>query len=265
MGVFTKITLQELNSLFPSYGFTKIIATVSGIIDTTYIVFSEQEGYILKKYERDIPDKISQDTALLKHLNDVGLNVPLCIDKKDDWYLYTKLKGAQPHNVKSYHIQALGRFLASLHRHTSHIKCDSNIKVDKEVLLALKYTKKYHFSYYKKFEFLKDFTHTDNNLIHGDIFKDNTIFDDRKIGVIDFIDSTYGSYSFDAAVALIGFDVRVHHHYLINTFLIAYNQHSSKKLNKKELLANMKTASHFYALKRVYNYKNIFEAKELLR
>ena len=102
-------------------------------------------------------------------------------------------------------------------------------------------------------------------MIHGDIFKDNTIFNGRKIGVIDFIDSSCGTFAFDVAVALVGFDARERDEYFINMFLIAYNQHAPKKLTKKRVKKKMKIASHFYALKRVYNYKNTLRAKELLQ
>ena len=265
MGVVTRISLSEINTLFPAYKFIAYEPTVSGIIDTTYIVHTRHDSYVLKKYERDIPSKIKQDMRLLSMLHTSGLNVPICLGANNDWYLYKKLSGEQPQNIKSYHIQALARFLAALHQTMSTCKCNSNQIIEKEVLENLEYTKKHYFSYYKKFEFLKHFTLKPDALIHGDIFKDNTIFEGKKIGVIDFIDSSCGTFSFDAAVALVGFDARVHSHYFINLFLNTYNQHAPKKLTKKRLLYKMKIASHFYALKRVNKYKNTFRAKELLR
>ncbi len=265
MGVVTQITLSELNKLFPSYNFTKITPTTSGIVDTTYILYNKKESYILKRYERDIAKKIAQDIALLYKLKSKGLNVPIHLDESHGWHIYTKLKGSSPTNVKSYHIQAVARFLAKMHKISAKTKCNSNARVEMEVIDELRYTKENYFSYYKKFEFLKYFTHKNNLLIHGDIFKDNTIFDGRKIGVIDFIDSFCATSAFDSAVALVGFDVRVRDEYFINIFLIAYNQHALKKLTKEEIKKEMRVASHFYALKRVAKYKNTLRAKELLR
>ena len=264
MGVVTKISLQELKEIFPSYGFLSITPTLSGIIDTTYIVQTPKKSYILKKYERDIPQKINDDIELLHTLNSAGLNVPLCLDSNAGWYLYKKLEGSQPKNIKSYHIQALGRFLAKMHKEMVKSKCNSNATVEHEVKEALKYTKAHFFSYYKQFEFLKDFTHKNDAIIHGDIFKDNTIFNGKKIGVIDFIDSTCGTLAFDAAVALVGFDASKKNDYFINIFLIAYNQLAPVKLTKERVKKKMKIAVHFYALKRVYKHKNTFRAKELL-
>ena len=265
MGVITSISLQEVNALFPSFNFTSLDATSSGIIDTTYIVYSKNQSYVLKKYERDIPEKIKQDTRLLYFLHSQGLNVPLLLEENNGWYLYKKLKGKQPQNIKTFHIQALARFLAKLHSKMQSCKCNSNQIIEKEVLKALSFTKKNYFAYYKRFTFLKNFTLKPDALIHGDIFKDNTIFDEDKIGVIDFIDSSCGTFAYDAAVALVGFNARENHPYFINLFLNTYNQHAPKKISKKRLLYKMKIASHFYALKRVYKYKNTFRAKELLR
>lgn len=264
MGVKTTITLKELNELFPAYSFTKLTPTASGIIDTTYIVYSEESGYILKRYERDIPHKIELDIQLLNKLKSAGLNVSVCLESKDGWFIYEKLTGKHPMSVKSYHIQALARFMAKMHKETSKVKCKTNIILEDEVTESLKYVKGNFFSYYKRFEFLKNFTHNHEAIIHGDIFKDNTIFNGRDIGVIDFIDSSCGTFAYDVAVALVGFDVREHHDYYINLFLKNYNQHAPKKLSKEEVKKKMKFAANFFALKRVYEYKNTSKARELL-
>ncbi len=76
MGVKTFISLVDVNILFPTFHFTKLRATHEGIIDTTYIVSNEKHSYILKKYEREIDEKIHQDKKLLKNLKASGLNVP---------------------------------------------------------------------------------------------------------------------------------------------------------------------------------------------
>jgi len=265
MGVITKISLKQLNAFFPTYNFTKIIPTSSGIIDTTYIAYTDSKAYILKRYERDIPTRIEKDIKLLKQLKSLGLNVPVCIDQSKSWYLYKKLKGSQPKSINGYHIQAMGRFLAKLHSHASKTKCESNSRIEYEVTSALTYAKSNFYAYYKRCEFLKKFSIKHDAFIHGDIFKDNTVFHGSKVGVFDFIDGACGTFVFDAAVTLIGFDTKPNNHYFINLFLRAYNQHAPKKLTKQRLLYKMKIASHYYAIKRVQKYKNTFRAKELLK
>ncbi|WP_324171877.1 phosphotransferase [Sulfurimonas sp.] len=264
MGVKSKISLDAINKLFESYDFVKLTPTTSGIIDTTYIVHTKNDSYILKKYERDILQKITLDAKLLKTLKASGLNVPLMLDKKDEWYLYERLKGDEPKNIKAYHLQELARFFAKMHLISSKNRCNIENTFKNEIKEALDYAKNNYFFYYKKFEFLKDFTPKNDGIIHGDIFKDNTVFDGRKIGVFDFIDSSCGSFIFDAAVGLIGFDIKQDNNYAINIFLKTYNQRTIKKIDKNILIKNMKNASHFFALKRVYEYKNTNKAKELL-
>ena len=264
MGVITQIKLDELNSIFTNYNFTKIIPTASGIIDTTYIVYTQDDSYILKKYERDIKEKINQDIKLLHLLKGNGLNVSTCRDEKDGWYIYERLKGTQPRVIKTFHIQELARFLAKFHSITNDKNTPQGFMEKDEILLALKFTKKNFYTYYKKLEFLKDYDYKNDGLIHGDIFKDNTLFDGTKLGVFDFIDSFYGSFYFDVAVALMAFDAKKHKNYFVNLFLNTYNQNAPKKLKKEKLIYNLHVASSFYSLKRIYAYKDTKKAKELL-
>ncbi|TKI70964.1 phosphotransferase [Sulfurimonas crateris] len=265
MGVKTLITLSELNRLFASYEFTELVATTSGIIDTTYIVSTSKNQYILKKYERELSNKIVEEIRVLGELKSIGLNVPLCIAKSSEWYLYEKLQGSQPKSVKSFHIQALARFLARFHKHTYKKSCSSNLIDKDEINSLLNYAKRNYFSYYKKLEFLKNYAPKNDGLIHGDIFKDNTVFEGRKVGVFDFIDSTCGSFAFDVAVTLVGFESLRHTPYFLNLFLNTYNQHAPRKLNKKNVATELERASAFYALKRINSYKNTQKAKELIR
>ncbi|MBC8238102.1 MAG: phosphotransferase [Helicobacteraceae bacterium] len=264
MGVLTQISLQELKGLFPLYNFIELTPTHSGVIDTTYILSNNNQSYILKKYERDIKTKIDQDRDTLKKLKLSGLNVPECIEESQGWYLYEKLQGKVPENIRTYHIQALARFMGGLHSQQSKQQHTSSFMQNYDCNKILSYLKSHHFAYYKKLQFLHNFSMPNDGFIHGDIFKDNTVFDKEKIGVFDFIDGGEGSFSFDAAVALIGFDAKKHSPYFINLFLKTYNQHAPKKLQKKELLEQLDIASGFYALLRINKYKNTTKAKELL-
>ena len=264
MGVKTNISLDELNGLFTSYKFTKIIPTTSGIIDTTYIVHTATTGYILKKYERDVSKVIESDIVLLRELKTLGFNTPKPIDKKESWHLYEKLEGEQPKNIKTYHILSLARFLSKFHQHTHKRSHPLNIIDKNEIESLLNYVRSSFYAYSKKLEPLVDYIPNSDGVIHGDIFKDNTVFNEQKIGVFDFIDSAHGDFALECGVALIGFDAGKSN-YFINLFLNTYNQHAPRKLSKKELLKSIDIASRFYALKRVYKYKNTKKARELVK
>lgn len=264
MGVKTKITLKELNQIFSSYNFTKIEPTSDGIVDTTYILSTKDKEYILKKYERDISQKVELDAKLLRDLKSASLNVPICLDAKDGWYIYEKLQGQTPKNISTFHIQSLARFLSSLHRHTHKKEFPTSFLQGYDLRKILNYIKSNHYAYYKKLQHLRGLKMQNDGLIHGDIFKDNTVFNGYKIGVFDFIDAGYGSFVFDAGVALLGFNVKKNHNYRINLFLKTYNQKAPNKLNKKELVDAIAIAEKFYALLRINEYKNTKKAKELL-
>ena len=257
MGVITHITLQEAKTLFPSFSILSLTPTSSGIVDTTYIT----DEFILKKYEREID--LNADTALLNILS-LSLNVPTCIAQNGEWFLYKKLKGSTPKTIKTYHIQALARFLAKFHTQTQKMRCNSIFIENYNLQKILNFTKRNYFFCYKKLQSLQNYKPQNDGFIHGDIFKDNTVFDKDKIGVFDFIDGGCGEFVFDMAVCLVAFDAKKHSKYFINLFLNSYNQKAPKKIKMKELIETMEVASAFYALLRIEKYKNPHKAKELL-
>jgi len=257
MGVKTTITLQQLNQTFTNYNFIEITPTTKGIMDTTYIVSTSKDDYILKHYERDIKDKILKDAKLLELLKTAGLNVGILLDKKDGWYIYEKLLGDEPKSIKTFHIQTLARFLSKMHNLTYKKTLDVKFINYQEIDMMLKDLKKRDFLKYKKFLYLKNIPFRDDGIIHGDIFKDNTVFYNSKIGVFDFSDAGDGSFVFDTGVALFGFNIK--NKFFINLFLKSYNQQSKHKILKKDLIKALNIASDFYGLKRVFrSYSNDF-------
>ncbi len=260
MGVKTNITLEELNELFCSYNFTKLTPTSSGIMDTTYIADTKNDSYILKHYERNVQSKIDADAKLLDELKSNGLHVATLIDANEGWYIYERLKGCEPKNTQTFHIQALAGFLAKMHNVTVKKSLNTEFVQNKEIDEMLGFLKTNHFYSYKKYELLKHIKFKKDGIIHGDIFKDNTVFDCKKLGVFDFSDAGDGSFAFDAGITLFGFDVDLKNKLYVNLFLKRYNQTARKKLTYKELDENMKLASEFYGLKRVFRY-NFFYGK----
>lgn len=264
MGVKTKLTLDELNSIFPSYHFTSLESTTFGVIDTTYIAKTKDDAYIVKKYERASKERIEADTELLKYFKSLGLNTPSFIEECKGWYIYEKLSGDMPKNINTQHIQALARVIRELHKATYKKEFPTPFMQSCEVKESLEYLKANFYLYYKKFQHIKHYNMPENGLIHGDIFKDNTVFDSHKIGIFDFIDSGYGSFLFDCAVALVGFGIKTTDNYHINLFLNTYNQKAPKKLDKSELIDEMNLAAKFYTLLRIYRNKHTKDVKELL-
>jgi len=257
LGVKTQLKLKEAKQLFRNHTITKLIPTTSGIIDTTYIT----DNHVIKKYERDVDTK--SDNKLLERLKKANLSVPVCCEQNQEWFLYERLKGSEPKNIQTFHIVALARFLREFHSLTFKHSKQKQLIEKNEINKLLNYVKYNFFAYYKRLQFLQKYKSNIDGLIHGDIFKDNTLFEEKKISVFDFIDSAYGNFAFDIAVCLVGFGVKRNHYYA-NLFLKIYNQKAPRKINKTELHFEMRVACGYYALKRINNYKNTKKAKELL-
>ncbi len=264
MGIITQITLKEIQELFPSYRLLRLTPTSDGVMDTTYIVSNETKSYVLKRYEREIPEKILFDSRLLGRLSEAGLNVPLHLASNRGWHLYKKLDGESPSSITSVRIISLARFMAKLHQVTKNVKSQTDFIAEHEIKNTLKDIKKSHYVYYKKLSFIKNYKTKNDGLIHGDIFQDNCVFEGSKIGVFDFIDAGYGEFLFDVAVALMAFNPS-RRSLFFNLFINAYNQKAPKKISKKELRKTLDVAAAFYALLRIEKYKNTKKARELLR
>lgn len=258
MGVKTSIDLKEVQKLFPDFAINTLTPTTSGVVDTTYIT----EHYVLKKYEREC--NVTHDAQRLKLFHKQGLRVPRHLSSNRQWHLYEKLTGSEPHTIQTYHIQALARFLSKFHSLSHRMVCETHFLENYSIDDMLHYCKRHHFFYYKKLQHLKGYKLVNDGFIHGDIFKDNTLFHGEQIAVFDFIDGGSGAFVFDAAVALTAFDANKHTPCFLNLFLKTYNQRAVKKLSKGELLHSMQKAAHLYALLRIQHYKNTKRAKELL-
>jgi len=260
VGVQTEITLQEVQKLFPNYAFKRLTPTTDGVMDTTYLL----DGYILKKYEREMGSKVAEDALRLKGLREKGLNVSCLVAQSKEYYLYERLSGSHPKNITYYHIQAVARFIASMHRVTKNEKKSTPFLAEYSLEKILFFTKKHHFYYYKKLNSLKKFHLKNEGFIHGDIFRDNTLFEGEKVAVFDFIDGGGGEFSFDVAVALLSFNSH-NKPAFVELFLQTYNQHAPHKLQKKHLQTQIQKAAKLYALLRIDKYKNGKKAKLLAK
>ena len=257
MGVKRALSLQKLQKLFPNYSFSALSPTTNGVVDTTYI----SERYIIKFYERDIKEKIALDADILLRLHSKGLNVPRLLAVSDDWHLYERLKGSSPQTIKLSHIQALARFMVQFH--AQKIEYPDEFLEKYEIKTTLSTIKQHSFRFYKELESLKKYTMQNDGFIHGDIFVDNTLFDDKKIAVFDFIDGGNGAYEFDIAVALRSFNPHNRPLYT-NVFLSTYNQRGPKKISLDELQKTIKIAGLFYGMLRIEAQKSTSRAKKLV-
>jgi Ser/Thr protein kinase RdoA (MazF antagonist) len=264
MGIKSTIRLTEAQKLFENFHLTQLLPTHDGVMDTTYIALANNNAYILKKYERDISHKIAFDTKLLNELSRKGLNVPKLLATNNNYYLYTKLKGKSPKRAQLHHLQILGRFIAKLHQETKkHFAQRDFFENYSLQTLTQKYKTEY-FYYYKKLASLTPKSSKTDGFIHGDIFKDNTLFDSNKIALFDFIDGGDGSFAFELGVILLSFNPSSRKSYT-QILLQCYNQHAPRKIALEELKYEQKRAAQLYALLRLERSRNPKDLKELVK
>ncbi len=264
MGVKTPIALHEVNALFPSYDFKKISLTKEGVMDTTYILETKNCAYILKKYEREVEVKLKTEKVLLELLSASNLNTPKFLEQNDGWYLYTKLEGKIPQYIKLQQLQTLAKFMAEFHNISKGFRPSSTFLENYEIEEMLSFTKKNYFVYYKKFASLQGLHQKNEGFIHGDMFRDNTLFAKNKIAVFDFIDGGLGEFSFDLGVALLSFNPHKRASYT-KIFLQSYNQKAKKKISYQKLQEQLQIAGKFYALLRLVSDDNIKRMQELVK
>ena len=264
MGIKSTITLTEAQKLFESFHLTQLLPTKDGVIDTTYRAKSTAKEYILKKYERDIQERIAFDTKLLEHLSRKGLAVPKLLHKNKEWYLYTHLTGKSPQKAQLHHLKSVGRFVAQLHRETQYLCSKREFLKNYDIKKLLREQKIKNYFYYKKIQNLQTSAKHIDGFIHGDIFMDNTLFCSNKMALFDFIDGGDGNFAFELGVILLSFNPSKRKSYT-EILLRSYNQNAPRKIALRELEEQRQEAAKLYILLRLTNRQNTKRAKELVK
>ncbi len=248
MGVKTPLTLQEANTLFATYHFSRITATTHGIIDTTYIVSDQSARYILKKFEAASPRQTAAEQKLLQRLHACQISVPLRLASAQEWHLYSLLPGETLGTLNTLQTCRLGQTLAVMHRSSAHRSTERTLFDTEQIARDLERLRQKTFHYYKKFHYLQHCSFKDDGIIHGDIFLDNLLFDKNYLGVIDFIDAGDGAFLFDLAVAAAAC---VNSPTKLRLLVKSYNAKTSQKITLQSLLPIMQIAADYYTLKRL--------------
>lgn|GEM_PF-499491 len=263
MGVFTKLTLEEINELIKDTNivFKSFQETQNGVTDSTYIGTSQDNTrYIFKVLENSTLEDIKNEIYILKTIKE--LKVPKVLSKKIVMYqnkptiLFSFIEGKIPKQIDIKKVEELAKFMAKLHSIKDIEAKNENIytlefmkkmleKVDDETLKQLLQT---------KFDVIKDINLPNNSLIHGDLFPDNAKFlDDKLSGVYDFAQSCYGNSYFDFAVFIVSWCFEEYN--FKTSFLQNALESYDKNLDIKTIKPYLLYACLYYTLQRA-NRKN---------
>ncbi len=196
MGVKTVLTHKDLE---PFLHVTKLDKTQSGITDTVYIA---DDTYIVKIFEKAGAARVQAEIDLLRHCRhlNVAKVIKHCIIRQKQALIFQKCPGHVVTEVKNTHIKQIGRFLKALHQKTQGMHSSNAAVFDRQHVESVIYQT-------EKSEFIQAFkkltiTPGRDGIIHGDLFVDNAVFEDDRLGcVYDFTQSCSGDFLFDLAVA----------------------------------------------------------------
>ncbi|XOB60811.1 phosphotransferase [Campylobacterota bacterium DY0563] len=262
MGVLTKLTLNEVNSLIEDTNicFNSIQETFLGISDTTYIGTSDTKKYVFKLYEDSSIKDIENQIKILKAIK--TLDVPNVLSKKINLYnnrpitLLSYIEGDVIQTITPNHLKQITLFLVSLHsiKEIEITKKDVYSKQNFEKMFYSLSTKDIY-EIKQKYLKVKDIDLKPNALIHGDLFPDNVKFIDKKLsGVYDFTQSCFGNIYFDIAVVVISwcFDNMKFNVGFYELILNTYNRYSTIQIEKENFKQYLLYACLYYSLQRVY-------------
>jgi homoserine kinase type II len=224
MSVYTPVTTEELDAWLARYNAGRLVdcaPIAAGIENTNYFVTTEAGRYVLTLYERMPAIELPFYLNLMAHLARAGVPVPAPEpDRTGALFsllngkpagLVARITGEATQDPAWEQCAAAGAALATLHNATSryrgrltnrrgpgwwrqaaravrpYVTTDQNALLVAEIQFQTGYGKE----------------KLPRGAIHGDLFRDNVLFDGARVaGIIDFGFAATDFYSFDLAVAV---------------------------------------------------------------
>jgi homoserine kinase type II len=224
MSVFTTITLAEVQAHLQGFPIGEIVSLrgiAAGITNTNYFVITAKSKYVLTIFEESEMEDLPYFVDLMTHLATKGIPCPMPIADSKGVSLHALkgkpalmvscLNGADTDTPSIDQCAQVGRALAQMHlagqdfKHKSHNIRDLNWRVatadkvmDKLPAFDQKLLKQI-LEFQKHF----DLSELPHGVIHGDLFRDNVLFDGEELGgFIDFYYACDDVLAFDVAVAV---------------------------------------------------------------
>ena len=284
MGVYTNLSQNEIDFIEQNYKIQiKNIKNInSGILNSNFFIETTNEKFILRIYEAD--RTIQEEEQELIFLEKIKKFIPVALAIKNinqDYIsifnnkkisLFEYIDGESLKEINSNSIRRIGTYLAKLHSFSKNISAkDYNRKSRIDFDFYYNKIKEANLDFEFKDEIFSladeiskiDFSSLPSGIIHGDIFPDNIILDEKKNikAIIDFNESHYSAFIFDIAI-IINFWIKIknfdsfNENNFIREFLNYYSK--ERKIEKEELkfldFALKKTALNFIFL-RLYKEK----------
>lgn len=249
MSVYTSLTLDEVKAHLRDFSIGEITALegiAAGITNTNYFVVTSQARYVLTIFEHNTFDELPYYVDLMAHLaaHDIPCPAPIKDSKGKDLRLINDkpalliscLRGKGLNTPDENQCAQVGRSLAKMHLAGMSFTQKSNNQRDAawreqtadKVMPQLSADDQYLLQQILEFQAQLDLSGLPRGVIHGDLFRDNVLFDGDVLGgFIDFYYACDDVLAYDVAIAVNDWcltDSGDFDEPLLNAFMQAYTQ-----------------------------------------
>ena len=224
MSVFTTLTLDEVRTWMRDFAIgevTELRGIAAGITNTNYFVITQNSRYVLTLFERNTVEDLPYFVHLMTHLAAHGVPCPAPIADKNGQSLHV-LKGKPALMVSCLlgkdvvtpnleQVRAVALTLAKMHlagesfKQISHNQRGQSWfeRTAKKVLPKLNPLEQTLVQSELEYQLSLDTTRLPHGVIHGDLFRDNVLFDQDILGgFIDFYYACNDVLAYDVAIAV---------------------------------------------------------------
>jgi len=224
MSVFTALNAEEIAVFVSRFDIGDVLAVngvPGGSENTNYFVDCTGGRFVLTLVERGPVAELPFFVTLLECLQRAGLPVPYAVADRQGQCLHTirnkpallqpRLPGHHIEHPQKLHCEALGQLLARLHGASGRLRRDSDrgpswvIQHAWELMDTLWHDDQPWLAPVLRqlTDWLKTPVELPESVIHGDLFRDNAMFDGERIsGVIDFYNAATGWDLLDLAICV---------------------------------------------------------------
>lgn len=224
MSVFTTLNQDEVRDWFSGYGLgalIKIEGIAAGITNTNYFLHTADSRYVLTIFEQNAFEELPYFVDLMTHLAERGIACPAPIKDQQGVALHTLkgkpalmvscLKGRDVEQPNIAQITAVATTLANMHNAGVDFKAQSHNQRDitwrnhtgERVLSKLTPSQTELLNAEMAYQDGLALSALPQGVIHGDLFRDNVLFDGDKLGgFIDFYYACQDVLAYDVAISV---------------------------------------------------------------
>ena len=224
MSVFTTLTLDEVHAWLRDFSIgdiTELRGIAAGITNTNYFVITEKNRYVLTIFEKNTLEELPYFVNLMTHLAAHGVPCPTPIADVNGVALHALkgkpalmvscLKGKDVATPNLAQVVEVALTLAKLHvaggsfKQVSFNQCGQAwfAATTQKVLPTLNLQEQALLQSELAYQLTLNTSQLPQGVIHGDLFRDNVLFDDNSLGgFIDFYYACNDVLAYDLAIAV---------------------------------------------------------------